>query len=180
MCGPKACCSGAREGCTGAKQGCIGARDSRDHLSSWSKHLLHSLLTTLDNFEASDPCSRHSGSQPSASFQAIFCILPCPASITLPGKNRLTNVHFMLVLKVLGGSFKTTCQKWLRRTKPSEVGFAIFRDGVWSLVREPHFLLDFQAGKGSRTLFPCPSPKVRKPHLLSVGLPEPLPNLQKE
>ena len=29
-CGPKACCTGVREGCTGAKQGCTGARDSRE------------------------------------------------------------------------------------------------------------------------------------------------------
>ena len=56
-CGPKARCTGAREGGT-------GARHSREmNLSSSSKHLLHPLLTTLSTFEASDPRSRQSGSQ---------------------------------------------------------------------------------------------------------------------
>ena len=33
---------------------------SGDHLSSWSKHRWHPLLTTLGTFEVSDPCSRQS------------------------------------------------------------------------------------------------------------------------
>ena len=64
VCGPKACCTGAKEGCTGAKKGlhwCKGLLG--DPFSSLSEHLLHPLLTTLGNFEASGPCSRHLGSR---------------------------------------------------------------------------------------------------------------------
>ena len=44
--------------------GCIGARDSWETpFSSWPKHLLRPLLTTLGNLEVSGLCSRHSGSQ---------------------------------------------------------------------------------------------------------------------
>ena len=44
--------------------GCTGARDSWETpFSSWSKHLLRPLLTTLGNLEVSGLCSRHSGSQ---------------------------------------------------------------------------------------------------------------------
>ena len=52
----KACCTGARE--VPVQEALAG-----DHLSSWSKHLLHSLLTTLGHFEVLGRCSRRSGSK---------------------------------------------------------------------------------------------------------------------
>ena len=64
VCGPKACCTGAKEGCPWCKTGLHWCkRLLGNYFSRWPNHLLYPHLTTLGNFEVSGLCSRHSGSQ---------------------------------------------------------------------------------------------------------------------
>ena len=58
---PRVFCTTQTLFCTGATLFCTSARGL---CSLGPKDLLHPLLTTFGTFEVSDPCSRHSGSQP--------------------------------------------------------------------------------------------------------------------
>ena len=94
---------------------------SQDLFSSWSKHLLHPLLTTLGTLEVSDPCSRHSGSQDVSARVAHFCFWGSPKprlsgllSFLEPGIRGL-KIHILNSVGWQFTSFQTTTRHFKGR-----------------------------------------------------------------